>query len=143
MNSGHLIPRMTLKKKPAPRDRRGGAERAPMYGHATYTYKAGLFIFTIDGRVRDLSETGCSIRGTMPQVVGRQIRLMLSLHDEQEPLYVKGAIVSWVATDCFGVKFPKLKPNEYNRLRQHIRKMASVRVPVSSQSTVVSPAMDK
>ena len=57
MNSGHLIPRMTLKKKPAPRDRRGGAQRASMYGHATYTYKKGPFIYTIEGLILDLSET--------------------------------------------------------------------------------------
>lgn len=122
MNARHLNPCMKLQKTPAWRDRRGGAERAPMYGHATYTYKEGVYIYTIEGLIRDLSETGCGIQGMMPQVVGRQIRLMLlSLHGEKQPFCVNGAIVSWVATDCFGVKFPKLKPYEYTRLRQHFR----------------------
>ena len=124
MNSDHLIPRMKLQNKPASRNRRGGMERAPMYGYATYTYKEGLFLYTIEGLIRDLSETGCGIRGTMPQGVGSQIRVMLSLPDHQPPVCVSRAIVSWVAGDCFGVKFPKLKPHDYERVHQHVRKMA-------------------
>ena len=87
-----------------------------MYGYATYTYKEGLFIYTIEGLIRDLSETGCDIRGMKPQGVGSQIRVMLSLRDQQPPLCVSRAIVSWVAGDCFGIKFPKLKPQEYELL---------------------------
>jgi len=124
MNRDHLVPRMKLQNKPVSRNRRGGAERAPIYGYATYTYKEGLFLYTIEGLIRDLSETGCGIRGTMPQGVGSQIRVMLSLPDQQPPLCVSRAIVSWVAGDCFGVKFPKMKSHEYERVHQHVRKMA-------------------
>ena len=52
------------------------------------------------------------------------MRLTLSLDDDQQPLCMNGAIVAWVAGNCFGVKFSKLKPHEYNRLRQHVRQMA-------------------
>jgi len=124
MNSDHLVPRMNLQNKLGSRNRRGGAERAPMYGYATYTYKVGVFIYTIECLIRDLSETGCGIRGTVPLGVGSQIRVMLSLPDQQPPFCVSRAIVSWVAGHCFGVKFPKLKPHEYERVHQHIRKMA-------------------
>ena len=124
MNARYLNPSMKLQKTPVWRDRQGGAERAPMYGHAIYTYKEGFYIYTVEGLIRDLSATGCDIRGTMPQVVGSQIRVMLSLPDEQPPLCVRGAIVSWVAGEFFGVKFPKLKPHEYDRVHQHVRKMA-------------------
>jgi len=124
MNSDHLAPRMNLQNKLGSRNRRGGAERAPMYAYATYTYKVGVFIYTIEGLIRDLSETGCGIRGTVPLGVGSQIRVMLSLPDQQPPFCVSRAIVSWVAGHCFGVKFPKLKPHEYERVHQHIRKMA-------------------
>ena len=124
MNASHLNPSMKVQKTPAWRNRRGGAERAPMYGYATYTYKEGLFLYTIEGLIRDLSETGCGIRGMMPQSVGSQIRVMLSLPDHQPPLCVSRAIVSWVDGHFFGVKFPKLKPHESERVHQHVRKMA-------------------
>jgi hypothetical protein len=124
MNASPQNPGMKLQHKLASHDRRGGAEQALMYGHVTYTYKEGVYIYTIEGLIRDLSETGCGIRGPMPQVVGSQIKVMLSLPDQQPPLCVSGALVSWVAGDFFGVKFPKLKPHQYDRVQQLVRKMA-------------------
>jgi hypothetical protein len=123
MNSGHLIPGMKQQDKPASGNRRRDTERGALCGHATYNYKEGPFIYKVAGVIRDLSPTGCGIGGRMPQMVGSQIRVMLFLPDEQPPLSIS-AIVSWVAGDFFGVKFPKLKSSDHNRLQQHIRKMA-------------------
>ena len=81
-----------------------------MYGYATYSYKKGAFIYQVEGVIADLWETGCTIQGTTPQLVGSRIRVILSLNDQQPPICVKGATVSWFAGDSFGLKFPQLNP---------------------------------
>jgi hypothetical protein len=122
MNS--LVQKMKLQHKPASLDQSVIAV-ASRYGHATYSYKEGLYIYTVDGVIRDLSETGCSIRGTIPQVVGSKIRIRLCLSDQLPPLPVNGAIISWFAGGYFHVKFPKLKPNDLLRLQQYLCKVAA------------------
>ena len=96
-----------------------------MYGQATYTYMKGPFIYTIEGPIHDLSDSGCVIRGTMPEIVGKHMKVRLSPDDEQEPLCIKDAVVSWVHGDYFGVTFPKLKPKQYSQLREIVRKKAA------------------
>jgi hypothetical protein len=118
-----LAPKRKLQQKPSLD--RSVAERASRYGHATYSYKEGLYIYTVNGSIRDLSQTECSIRGTIPQVVGSKIRVRLCLYDQQPPLSVNGAILSWFAGGYFGVKFPKLKQNDLLRLEQYLCKVAA------------------
>jgi hypothetical protein len=101
------------------------AARASRYGHATYSDKEGLYIYTVEGFIRDLSATGCSIRGTIPHVVGSKIRVRLCLFDEQPPLSVNGSKVSWFAAGHFGIKFPKLKQNDVLRLQRYLCKVAA------------------
>jgi hypothetical protein len=100
-------------------DRAAGEHASAIYGHATYSYKKGAFIYQVEGVIYDLWETGCSIRGTTPQLVGSRMRVMLFLNDHQPPLCVTGATVCWVRGDSFGLKFPQLRPNDLTRLQTH------------------------
>jgi hypothetical protein len=96
MNLGHPVVARKLHEKLALHnrrnrrrdDRRVGVKRVPVCTHATYTYKMGPFIYTVEGLIRNLSATGCSIRATMPQVVGRLTTLTLPLHGNQQSLCV-------------------------------------------------------
>lgn len=119
MNSDTLAPKLKLQKSPNLCDRPKGRQGSAVYGHATYSYKKGTFIYRVEGVIYDLWETGCSIRGTTPQLVGSRIRIILSLNDQQPPLCVKGAMVSWFAGETFGLKFPQLKVDDVTRLREH------------------------
>jgi hypothetical protein len=97
-------------------DRSTGQKSPSSYGHATYSCKVGDFIYRVEGVISELSETGCSIRGTPPQVVGSRMRVMLSLNDQQAPLCVN-ATVCWFADESFGLKFPQLRPHDVARLQ--------------------------
>ena len=101
-------------------DRRRDAERAPMYCRVTYAREEGDFTYIAEGLLRDLSKIGCGIRGRNPPAVGSQITLTLYLQDRKPPLCLVGTIVSWVAGDFFGAKFPQLTVEERNRVQQHI-----------------------
>ena len=90
-----------------------------IYGYATYSYKKGAFIYRVEGVISNLCKTGCNIQGTTPQLVGSRMRVILSLNDQQPPMCVNGATVSWFAGDSFGLKFPQLKPDDVVRLEKH------------------------
>jgi hypothetical protein len=120
MSAAHLTSTVQLETNSESSDRPTRPEGTAYYGHATYNYKKGVFIYRVEGVLCDLSETGCSIRGTLPQLVGSRIRVILSLNDQQPALHVNGATVSWLGVNSFGLKFPKLKPAVVVRLREHI-----------------------
>ena len=115
-----LHPKRSSTRADGQRGDRRLLTRTLWYGHGTYTYKKGPFIYTIEGCIWDLSESGCSIRGTMSPMAGERVKILLSLSREEEPLSLKGAIVAWVVRGSFGVRF-KLTPKECNRLRHHVQ----------------------
>ncbi len=120
MNPGRLPRTIKLEANPKSSGESTKPEGTAVYGHATYNYKKGVFIYRVEGVIRDLSETGCSIRGTISQLVGSRIRVILSLNDQQPPLRVNGAIVTWLTGECFGVKFPQLRPQDLIRLQEYV-----------------------
>ena len=120
MSAGHLASKAKLETNSGSSDRPTRPEGTAFYGRATYNYKKGVYIYRVEGVICDLGETGCSIHGTIPQLVGSRIRVILSLNDQQPPLHVNGATVSWLGANSFGLKFPKLKPADVMRLREHI-----------------------
>lgn len=60
-----------------------------------------------EGIVKDISLSGCHIKGTTPVVEGMVFELHIDLPGEQEPLRIEQAPVQWVKGLEFGVE---LKP---------------------------------
>lgn len=121
MKSRNLAPQVELHNNTHPCGLRTSEQAPAMYGYATYSYKKGAFIYRVEGVISDLSESGCSIRGTTPQLVGMSMRVILYFNDKQPPLCVSGATVSWLSGESFGLKFPQLKPNDVVRLKERTR----------------------
>jgi hypothetical protein len=120
MNSSHLPRKMKLEWAPTSSDQprlRGAA----LYGHAIYSYRKGVFMYRVEGTICDLTASACTIRGAIPQLVGTRIRVILSLYDQEKPLCVNGAIVTWFAGESFGLKFPQLKQDDAIRLQEYTR----------------------
>ena len=105
----------------APLDRRY-AERVPIEYRVTYTRTEGARLITIRGVLKDLSKTGCQIRGTVLPNAGDTLRLTIYLGDEGTPLCLTDATVSWIKGSVFAVRFPPLSNSERKRLQAVIWK---------------------
>jgi PilZ domain-containing protein len=73
-----------------------------------------------EGMVKDLSLSGWQIRGNEPVSVGMSLVLRVFLPEEAEPLRIDPAIVQWVKSLEFGVKFDTSPRRVLDRIEQII-----------------------
>jgi c-di-GMP-binding flagellar brake protein YcgR len=102
------------------------AERAVIRYRITYSGEEGARIVKGEGTLTDLSKTGCKILGATTSSLGSSLTLHLYLEDGQAPMCLTNVTVSWIASNSFAVKFPKLSAEERKRLQDLVWKNASV-----------------
>ena len=102
------------------------AERVPIRYRITYSGEEGARIVTGEGALKDLSKTGCKILGVATVSLGSRLTLLLDLEDGQSPMRLTNVLVSWIASDSFAVRFPKLSVEERKRLQDVIFKKISL-----------------
>lgn len=105
----------------APLDRRY-AERVPIHYRVSYTGTEGARVVNLEGSLRDLSQTGCKVLGTVLPALGATITVTLHLEDGQAPLRVTDGTVSWIKGSVFALRFPKLTEEERKRIQAVIWK---------------------
>jgi len=108
-----------------PLDRRY-AERALIQYEVTYSGTEGARFTTSRGSLKDLSKTGCKIIGSTFPALGGRITVTLYLNDQQPPLCLTDAIVSWIKGNVFALRFPKLTGDERKRIQAVIWKNVSL-----------------
>ena len=111
-------------------DRRD-AERVPLDAAVSYVSDARMGLTRGEGRLEDLSKTGCKIIGPL-LMVGTTATLVIHLNDDKAPLSLSGVEVNWTDGESFGVRFPKLKAEDRQRLQELVLKFATFKL--SSQS---------
>jgi PilZ domain len=89
------------------------------YCPLSYTYQAGERCCDGQGWTRDLSRTGCGIRGTIIPPTGTDIRVTLYLDDQDVPLSFE-ATVRWTVGVYFGVQFVDIPVEHYMRIRRYM-----------------------
>jgi PilZ domain len=77
-----------------------------------------------EGRLEDLSKTGCKIIGPL-LMVGTLATLVIHINDDKPPLCLSGVEVTWANGEPFGVRFPKLKAEERQRLQELVLRFAT------------------
>jgi hypothetical protein len=77
-----------------------------------------------EGRLEDLSKTGCKIIGPL-LMVGTKATLVIHLDDHKAPLCLSGVEVTWSEGQSFGVRFPKLKVEDRHRLQELVLQFAT------------------
>ena len=102
------------------------AERVPLRAYVSYMTDARMGLSRGQGWLVDLSKTGCQIRGPV-LMVGTHATLVLYFSDEQDPLCITDATVTWSNGESFGVRFPKLKGADRQRLQELVLKYATFR----------------
>jgi hypothetical protein len=125
MKLNHPILKINTQKAHSLLDRRY-AERVPIGYRISYSGEEGARIVKGEGLLKDLSKTGCKILGATMSPLGSSLTLLLDFQDGQPPMCLTNVIVSWIARDSFAVKFPKLSPEERNRLQNVILKNISL-----------------
>jgi hypothetical protein len=60
-------------------------------------------------------------------MVGTTATIVLYFQDERDPLCVCDATVTWSNGECFGVRFPKLKSADRQRLQELVLRFATTR----------------
>ena len=105
-----------------PMDRRG-AERAPIEFPVTFiSEEQHTDGSKVEGKLLDLSKTGCQIFTLQPPAPGSQITLILPLPDGEPPLRLIGTKVRRVHGRVFGAEFLPLTQEERRRLQTIIFK---------------------
>ncbi len=125
MKLDHTVLKINNKKTHSLLDRRY-AERVPIRYRITYSGEEGARIVTGEGALKDLSKTGCKILGAATVSLGSRLTLLLDLEDGQSPMRLTNILVSWIASDSFAVRFPKLSAEERKRLQDVIFKNISL-----------------
>jgi len=125
MKLNHPILKANTQKAHSLLDRRY-AERVPIRYRITYSGEEGARIVSGEGVLKDLSKAGCKILGVAQSSLGSRLTLQLDLEDGQAPMRITDVIVSWISTDSFAVKFPKLSSEERKRLQDVIWKNISL-----------------
>jgi hypothetical protein len=106
-------------------DRRD-AERVSLRTYVSYLTDERMGLSRGQGWLVDLSKTGCKIMGPV-LMVGASATIVLYFQDEKDPLCVCGATVTWSDGDSFGVRFPKLKGEDRQRLQELVLRFATLR----------------
>lgn len=125
MKLSHPVLRINNQKAHSLLDRRY-AERVPIRYRINYFGEEGARIVKGEGILKDLSKTGCKILGATTSSLGSRITLLLDLEDGQTPMRLTDVLVSWIDSDSFAVRFPKLSAEERKRLQEVIFKNISV-----------------
>ena len=68
------------------------------------------------GRTVDISAGGCKIESEMKVEQGTKFECRLHIPGLDWPLRVDEAIVRWVGTNCFGLAFSRMAPDELVKL---------------------------
>ena len=125
MKLSHPVLRINNQKAHSLLDRRY-AERVPIRYRINYSGEEGARIVKGEGILKDLSKTGCKILGATTSSLGSRLTLLLDLEDGQAPMRLTDVLVSWIDSDSFAVRFPKLSSEERKRLQEVIFKNISV-----------------
>ena len=125
MKSSILEQNMKGTSAHAPLDRRY-AERVPIHYRVTYLGSEGARLIKTEGSLRDLSQTGCKVLGTLLPTLGSTLTVTLHLDDGHAPLCLTDATVSWIKGSMFAVRFPKLAEEERKRIQGVIWKHVTV-----------------
>jgi c-di-GMP-binding flagellar brake protein YcgR len=125
MKLNHPILKVNTQKAHSLLDRRY-AERVPIEYRISYSGEEGARIVKGEGRLKDLSKTGCKILGANTSSLGSSLSLLLDFEDGKAPMRLTDATVSWLGKDSFAVRFPKLSADERRRLQEIIWKNISV-----------------
>ena len=125
MKLNHPILKVNTPKAHSLLDRRY-AERVPIEYRISYSGEEGARIVKGEGRLKDLSKTGCKILGATTSSLGSSLALLLDFEDGKAPMRLTDATVSWLGKDSFAVRFPKLSADERRRLQEIIWKNISV-----------------
>lgn len=116
-------PVQNLGKSSAVLDRRD-AERVPLDVAVSYVSDARMGLTQGQGRLEDLSKTGCKIIGPL-LMVGTIATLVIRLNDDKASLCLSGVEVTWSDGEAFGVRFPQLKGDDRQRLQELVLKFAT------------------
>ena len=119
MNARMVGPKMHLAGRLAIDNNQRTTERQPSYCQVSYTYKVGTATYAVDGLTRDISRTGCGIRGTIMPPMGQKTRLALYLPNYILPISLDATVI-WVAGYCFGVKFTEMRREDYLRIKKYM-----------------------
>ena len=71
---------------------------------------------TGQGRLLDLCQVGCQVKGTGPVALGMLLKLSISPAHKEDRLSVEEARVLWVKEDAFGLGFRRLPPRDHQWL---------------------------
>ena len=104
-------------------DRRD-AERVPLDAVVSYVSDARMGLTRGEGRLEDLSKTGCKIIGPL-LMVGTMATVVIHLNEDKAPLCLSGVEVTWTDGESFGVRFPKLKAEDRQRLQELVLRFAT------------------
>jgi hypothetical protein len=69
------------------------------------------------GFTKNISLTGCRVKGNMAMRRGEAVMLQLHLPGEESPVIIERAAVRWVGGNDFGLQFLSLQSVERERLR--------------------------
>ncbi|MEO6307894.1 MAG: PilZ domain-containing protein [Nitrospiraceae bacterium] len=125
MKLNHPILKVNTPKAHSLLDRRY-AERVPIGYRISYSGEEGARIVKGEGRLKDLSKTGCKILSATTSSLGSSLSLLLDFEDGKAPMRLTDVTVSWLGKDSFAVRFPKLSADERRRLQEVIWKNISV-----------------
>lgn len=104
-------------------DRRD-AERVPFDAAVSYVADGPMGFTRGEGRLVDLSKTGCKIIG--PLLMLRSLAtLVIHVNDDKPPLCLSRVEVTWTNGESFGVRFSKLKGEDRQRLQELVLKFAT------------------
>jgi PilZ domain-containing protein len=104
-------------------DRRD-AQRAPLQVYVSYFTDERMGLSRGQGWLVDLSKTGCKIMGPV-LMPGTSVTLVFYFQDEKDPLCVSNTTVTWCDGESFGVRFPRLKAQERQRVHELVLKYAT------------------
>jgi hypothetical protein len=74
----------------------------------------------VEGRTLDLSLGGAKFESVLDVFPGKVIVVRLVIPGLEAPLSIQEARVQWVEEQTFGVKFEKVRPDEFDELEQLI-----------------------
>ena len=117
--------KLGVRKAATVLDRRD-AERVSLRIYVSYVTDAQRGLSRGQGWLVDLSKTGCQIAGPV-LMVGTSATLVLYFQDEKDPLCISDATVTWSHGELFGVRFPKLKSSDRQRLQELVLRFATFR----------------
>jgi hypothetical protein len=104
-------------------DRRD-AERVPLCARVSYVTDARTGLSRGEGRLEDLSKTGCKIVGPV-LMVGSIATVVIHFDDGREPLSLSPVEVTWSDGESFGVRFQRLQAKDRQRVQELVLRFAT------------------